>query len=228
MTAPITGFRDSVTRHGFWPTLLRAIYRQLRGTIEFELCRVESASGQPYDWTDLQGSVTRAVSCDEFHDNLCDELQDTDLRWAFERGDLCVATILEGKVVGYNFTTRHPTRVHEGLLFYFPDRYSYSFASLTAPSHRGRRLERERWKVARRVMQERTGSLLLSIWYINVANLESLAANKHSGVQQVLHGYAGFARLFGRWFTFASPGCRAVGAGFEARDTSPRGPAAPR
>ena len=177
---------------------------------------VESSSGQPYDWPSPPDYETRAVNGGEFHASLSEGLQGTDYRWAFARGDLCIATLLDGKVVGYNFTTRHPTRVHDGLEFYFDDRFAYSFASFTDPAHRGRKLERERWKVARDEMTARNGSEVPSIWYINVTNLESLAANRHSGVENVLHGYAGFIRLFGRWFTLASPGCRRAAAGFRA------------
>ena len=51
-----------------------------------------------------------------------------------------------------------------------------------------------------------------SIFYINVTNLESLAANKIS--KSITLGYAAYVVLFGRMLVFNSPGCKRHHTGF--------------
>lgn len=220
MSRRLGKFKRSMDRHGLVPTLLRSAYHLLRRILYFEICRVDSSSDAPYDWPDVPGYETRAVDAEEFDRELCEELCGRDYRWAFERGDLCAASSFDGRIVGYNFTTVHPTRVADGLVFVFPDGFVYSFASFTSPSHRGRKLDPDRWKVSREVRRQRTGREPASIWYVNITNLESLASIRHSNIRPIVRGYAGFVRLFGRWFTFASPACRRFGAGFERAETT--------
>jgi len=124
---------------------------------DFELCRIECRTNEPYPRLLTPGYTTRSVSCDEFHGGLSTELTCVDYRWAFDRGDLCTATLCEDEVVAYNFTTMLSTRVRDGLAFTFTDEFVYSFASLTAKSHRGNQLARECWQVARETGKADTG-----------------------------------------------------------------------
>lgn len=209
--------KDSVHRHGLRQTCTRSFYKLLHRVVQFEWCRVAFDDGI-FDWTSApRGYETRRVSQQEFKRMLCDELKGVDYDWAFERGDFCIASIQDDQIVGYSFSSLQPTRVKSGLVFTFPDGFMYAFAARTAASHRGKKLQRETWKVRHAERLREHGSVFRSIWYVNVTNLESLASVEHSGVNQTLRGYTGYVRCFGRWFTFASPGCKRLGAGF-ARD----------
>lgn len=192
----------SVKRHGLTPTVLRFLNDQIRRFVNFEICRVESASNSVYDWPDLEMYETRAVSKSEFHDNLSQELQ-VDYAWAFDRGDLCIGSVRNGEVVGFAFSSKLPTSVHENLLFKFPSGYMYGYASMTAPRHRGNRLEQERWKIQAKKEEEMYGSSIPSVWYTNVVNLEIRAASKNSGLKIDLHGYIVYARIFGHWLVYS-------------------------
>ncbi len=205
---------DSLRRHGLGNVVLRACYRHASRLFEFEWCRVESSSMQPYDWPAPANCDTRIVCASEFFANLCAELADTNVHWAFERGDQCTANFIDGQIVGYSFTSTAATRVRDGLLFEVPKPYTYVFAAITATAHRGKRLARERWKVGRAAMLARSGVDRPRVWYINAINRESRAAGRRSGGSSVLHVYSGYFRLFGRWLTYRSPAARRFGAGF--------------
>jgi len=209
-----SNFKQSVRRHGFRRTCIRSMYGRLRRFVYFEWCRVASDDGQ-YNWpTSPSGYDTRRVSQLEFNDMLCDELKGVDYDWAFKRGDMCIANFRGGEIVGYSFSSFRPTFVQPGLVFRFPDGFIYAFAGKTAPSHRGKKLQPECWKVRSQEYLRQHGSVFGAIWYANVTNLESLASAEHADLNETLHGYAGYMRCFGRWITFATPGCRRLGAGF--------------
>jgi hypothetical protein len=209
----IESFGASARWHGTIPTLLSFLNDKVRHLVEFEICRVESSPGDDYTWADLRTYETRLVQKGEFRSCLSHELQ-VDYDWAFDRGDMCTGSIRDGKIVGFTFYTIHPTIVHKGLLFNFSSAYLYSYGSMTAPLHRGNKLEKERWKVGSSEKENAFGSRLPAIWYVNVANLAIRTANKNSGAVRTFHGYTAYARIFGRWVVFSSPKCKQFGAGF--------------
>jgi hypothetical protein len=208
-------FRNTARRHGTGRAGLRTLVGLGRRVVDFEICRLECNSGAPYAWPDVVGYETRMVGSAEFHRALCPELARVDYRWAFARGDACAASFNGAELVGYTFYSTLPTRARPGVDFVYPSSYVYSYASATAPSHRGHRLEQDRWKAARR-HRNAAGADPRLIWYVNVANLESRATARSVGEASVLLGYlAYFSR--GKGFTFlASRGARSVGASFRA------------
>lgn len=214
MTKRLDRFRQSVTRIGLWRTLVRHADARLRRLVPYEVCRVETNYDEGYAWNIASGYQSRSVDDEQFHRALCPELADTDYRWAFARGDLCIASFHGSSIVGHSFYTRQPTAVNDGVEFAFPPQFVYGFASRTAPSHRGQRLEGSRWQVSQQEMQRLEGHNVPRIFYIDVFNFESLAANRRPGVNNRLAGYTGCIRVLGRWHTFSSPGCRRLGAGF--------------
>ncbi len=213
-------FRSSMARHGLAQTLRRTVFGRLSRIVEFEICRVETNDGRPYDWPDVKAYETRVVDEETFHGSLCDEIADVNYHWAFARGDICVASFHDREIVGYSFYSALPTRARDDVMFEFPTtQYVYSFASATAPSHRGNRLEQDRWKVGRRHRIESLGRDPKLIWYVNVNNLESRATNKAVRMQNLLLGYIAYVNVNGRYHFFRSPGCREAQAGFVRPDS---------
>ena len=209
-------FLQSARRHGTWKTCLRYGHSRLNRMIAFDVYLVESTAKDSYEY-DLQGYDVRPVNQSQFRDHLCQELKNHHMDWAFERGDLCVAAFFDGEIVAYDFRSKHPVPFENGLVFEFPSQFVVNVLTKTARSHRGRGIARELWKVSYEVRLARAGVPLPSIWTVNIVNLESLAAGRATGRKHVFLGYAGYIRLFGRWFTFASPRCRKLGAGFRAQ-----------
>jgi len=214
MGLDVAAMRASIRRHGLIPTLQRSLLSRARRIVDFEICRVECDSGEPFAWPDAVGYETRMVGEAEFHEYLCDELRGADYRWAFARGDVCAASFRSGELVGYAFFSSLPTRVRDGIAFMFPPNYVYSYASTTARSHRGRRLSRDFWKTARRYRVSVEGRDPKSIWYVDVGNLESRAAIKAMGLENTFIGYTAYVRIGRRFQIFNSAGCRRTGAGF--------------
>lgn len=213
----IETFRLNVHRHGFGRALTRSVLTRAVKLTEFEICRVEFNSGAPYSWPDVDGYETQIVNDAEFHQHLCKELSHVDYRWAFERGDTCSASLLGDEVVGYTFYSSLPTRVRNGIAFTFPpEQYVYSFASATAPSHRGKRLDRDRWKVARRHRNAATGRDPRTIWYVNIANLESRASAKavNLTIPDEFIGHIAYINVAGQYRLFASARCERAGTRF--------------
>jgi len=179
------------------------------------VCVIRASSSAPYDWPDVENYETRVVTLEEFRSQLSPELDQPGADWPFSRGDDCAASLLDGQIVGYSYYTYQDTIVRPDLVFLVPDGYVYGFKSFTAPSHRGKKLEPERWKAARIQRNQLTGRDPRTIFYINVVNLESLAANKMTDASTL--GYAAYANLFGRLWVLNSPGCKRHRTGFAVR-----------
>jgi len=208
-------FRQSVDRHGIGPSLFRYAYLLALRFVDFEVCKIAADYGSVlYDWRDVEGYETRVVGQQEFESGLSAELAGADYGFAFKRGDQCVASLYQGSIVGHVFYTHRPTRVRDGLVFTFPSEFVYGYASKTAPSHRGRKLEQDRWKVGRAARLKQTGIDSPIIWYYNVTNLEMMSALARLGKQVRVLGWAAYFKLCGRWFSFRSPRAARVGAGF--------------
>jgi hypothetical protein len=208
----IQNFGLSAQRHGTLATLMRYLDSRLHRLLGHELCRVELSSIDLSNIPDSDLYETRAIDSEEFQAMLCSELEENRNDKAFARGDMCVASMINGEVVGFTFYTRQPTEVNDAIVFRLPESFTYSYGSMTAPSHRGRKLERIRWKAAQ-MERIANGSDTPIVAYVNVMNLESRAAQRRSANTELL-GYTGYWRIAGRWFCFRSPGCRRMGVGF--------------
>lgn len=136
------------------------------------------------------------------------ELSAEFLTQASHNGDQCVA-ILEGDcVVSYQWLSDGLTWAYEDIWIGFGPRYLYGYNSFTAPSHRGRHLNRSGVVIAARDLAVPRGKGLAG--YIVASNVASILAHsrvsaKYSGIVLVWpHGSQGLHVL-------ASPGCRGAG-----------------
>ena len=79
-------FRSAVHRHGLLRALRRSLLGRARKLIDFEICRVEITTGEPYLWPDVAGYDTRIVGEAEFQKQLPEELEQVRLRpWCREK-----------------------------------------------------------------------------------------------------------------------------------------------
>jgi len=210
--------KTSIQRHGLTKTLMRYLYQKLNRLCNFEICLVKASNGAPYSWPDVQGYEKRVVDEQEFLSKLAPDLNPSGTETLFARGDHCAASIFKDQVVGHTFYSCQDTAIKPGLLFRVPEGYVYSFKAFTSKAHRGRRLEPDRWKAARAHRIEQQGTDLRTIFYVNVTNLESLAADQLAN--SVTLGYSAYVILFGRPFVYNSKTCRAHQAGFAAAEVT--------
>ena len=212
---PKLGLTEQCRRYGVGNVMMKTAVNLLGRLFEFEICRIGHSNldelPQPADLP--QGYRVAFVSKEEFAQHLKPGLPN-DHDWKFERGDVCIAVFHHNEIVGWNFQATQPTRVKEGLEFYYPSGYGYSYASFVCNDHRGKRLASACYFLPRLF----TATLGLpprsAMWYVNVANLASRMSDRGSEDTSILIGYAGYAKLFGRYWCFSGPACRKMGTGF--------------
>jgi GNAT superfamily N-acetyltransferase len=138
------------------------------------------------------------------------ELSPDFIRSALARGDLCCGAYEGDRLVGYTWRApaRAPFRDHVWIRISEPLHYVYK--SYTKESHRGRGIHIALTRLADRYMLEK--GLPAEVGFIDISNLPSLRAARSLGRHKV--GWVGYLRLFGRCFTFRTPGVRATGTAF--------------
>ncbi len=181
--------------------------------MDFELVRVFRQLGGGWGKSpDISEEYElRRVDCDEFHSRLPADIDDVDYRWAFDRGDTCMASLYEGVVVGWEFAASKSTHVKDGLEFVLPDGYWYSYGAFTHVDHRGQRLADARSAA----WGDDSSSDSQLVWYINVKNQASMSiyGDGVEGVETI--GWAAYAKFLGRYWTMRSRSCREIGVGFK-------------
>jgi hypothetical protein len=169
----------------------RAIPDAIRGTFDF---RVFSGA-----------AVTDCPTSDAM------ELNRPFIEAAAARGDCCAAVLdRDGAVVAYDWRAfEGPTPIDDTLAVEFshPGQV-YGYKMFTDSRHRGQRLQLfslwhfEEWLLGL--------GFTHTIGYVATQNLASRRALAKAEGQQTV-GFAGYFRLFGRYFTFRTPGARRYG-----------------
>jgi hypothetical protein len=126
---------------------------------------------------------------------------------ASRRHDRCVVVLDQGEVINFQWLSDGLTLAYDDLWIGFGPRYLYGYNSLTAPTHRGRGLNRCSVLIAGQVVAAPAGKGLAG--YINATNVASLLsqwnpANQQLGVALV------WPRGEKRLWVFASRHCRAA------------------
>ncbi len=152
----------------------------------------------------------RLIDCEEFHSRLPDDLAHVDYEWAFERGDLCIASLFDGQVVGWDFSTYTSTRVNSHIDFRVPEGYEYGYGNFTHPDHRGRKLADMRAARWEGLLDEYESS----VWYVNRRNERSLKVFGEPAEGVELIGWTAYIGFFSCYLAFSSKSCRNLGVGF--------------
>ena len=211
----MSNFRKELSRHGWPQATLAAGLGLIRRLINFELSVLCMNSGKPYEFLGHSVISVETIDCAErFHKALHGEIPAVDYQWSFERGDQCVANVIDNVIVGYGFSTDLPTPVVDDIEFFFPRWCVYSFASYTAPSFRGQRLAKYRWPESHRQKEIRYGTSPREVYYISLANSESLKSDLADGTPSIRLGYAVWLRLGRHTLCWNSPGAKRNGLGF--------------
>lgn len=204
--------REELTLHVKHRGLLRTgfvyMLRALRRLINFDVMVVETAAGGPTGSPLVEPYVTRQITADEYRQGIRLLGEEHERPWAFDREDRCFANLLDSRLVGYQFYANQSTTIRAGLEFGFPDSLTYVYASFTHSDHRGQRLAQSRAD-ARRHADQAQGIEREVVWYVSVDNLAARAANRRIRPRKI--GYIGYVRIRGRFFCYASPGCKRAG-----------------
>jgi GNAT superfamily N-acetyltransferase len=137
----------------------------------------------------------------------------------FDRGDICIASYDREQIIGYDWYSTEPMRLHRSRFrLRFPEGLVYDRWGFVMPRYRGRGIGPDRWRFAHRVMASQ--GFKGSIYYIELQNSRSLAAARKMSTRLI--GYLLWFRVFGLHFCWTSRGCRSQGvvAFHRARDAS--------
>jgi hypothetical protein len=132
------------------------------------------------------------------------------VRDAMARGDLCCGAYEGDRLVGYTWRAPSIAPFRGDLWIKVRDPLHYVYKSYTRESHRGRGIHIALTRLADRHMLEKGRPA--EVGFIDISNMPSLRAARSLGRRKI--GWAGYARIFGRCYTFTTAGVRNAGAEF--------------
>jgi hypothetical protein len=206
-------FRFQVSAFGFWSALRALLLRVIQRVIDFKVLRalyitvvapgfLDLPAGMSADFLDRD--TLRRMASDPKYD-LTPEFLDA----ALAKGDECYGIVDGDQPAAYGWYAHSPTLMSDDLRVHFDPAYAYMYKGLTLDAYRGRRLHAIGMTRALAAYRARGFKGLVS--YIEADNLNSLKSSYRMG-------YVDFGRVFvvgllGRYVTFRTPGCAALGFG---------------
>lgn len=156
-----------------------------------------------YDAGFLPDNALRAFAADP-----ATELSATFLNAALAKRDQCYAIRDGANLAAYGWYATTPTPLGSpDMTLRFRDDYVYMYKGFTDPRYRGQRLHAI--GMTRALAQYRTRGYRGMVSYVESTNFDSLKSCFRMGYR--VFGSIYVLRLFGRHFTFSSPGCRPFG-----------------
>ena len=206
-------FRSQASAFGFWSALRALLLRAIQRVIDFKVLRamcisvvapafLELPAGMSGDFLDRE--TLRRMSTDPQYD-LTPEFLDE----ALPKGDECYAIVDGDQPAAYGWYAHSPTPASNGMRVYFDPAYIYMYKGLTLDAYRGRRLHAIAMTRALAAYRARGFKGLVS--YIESDNLMSIKSAHRMGY--VDFGRVFIVRVLGRYVTFRTPGCAALGFG---------------
>jgi hypothetical protein len=196
-------------RHGVANTLHFACLKLINLVLPFRIMRafrlerpsLEHASCPPGYAAGFAGAAELA----RFARDPQNELSPQFIADALQAGDRCYAIVHGDQLAAYGWCSTRPTPVGlPGFVLHFRSGYAYRYKGFTAPQHRGKRLHA--LGVTHTLLHFlATGSRGI-VLYVESTNLDSLKSVRRIGCERFGSIYV--AGLFGRYFAFASPGCK--------------------
>jgi GNAT superfamily N-acetyltransferase len=140
------------------------------------------------------------------------QLVDTRIKNSLARGEICIGATLDGKLVAYVwrtfFATPHDNK--RNIWIDFNAAAAYGRYSFTLPAYRGKHIMPSLLAFADNYCLDKGATCVIG--YIETDNYPSIRACMKAGYRGV--GYAGFIHLFGKLFSFRTPGAKKHGFRF--------------
>jgi hypothetical protein len=134
------------------------------------------------------------------------ELEPGFIRAALARGDLAWGAFEGDKLVGYTWRSPAMAPFSDDLWIRIGYPLHYVYKSYTRTTHRGKGIHIAITRVADQHMLEMGRPS--EVGFIDISNLQSLRAARSLGRRKV--GWAGYLKIFGRCYTFRTPGVAAT------------------
>jgi hypothetical protein len=124
---------------------------------------------------------------------------------ALRAGDKCYAIVRGDELAAYGWCSTRPTPVGlPGLVLHFRSGYAYRYKGFTAVQHRGKRLHAV--GITHTLLHFLAKGSRGLVLYVESTNLDSLKSCRRTGCE--MFGSIYVVGILGRYFTFASPGCK--------------------
>ena len=137
---------------------------------------------------------------------------------AMSKGDECFGFLDGGTLAAYGWYSSRPTRIDPpDLLLRFGSEYVYMYNGFTHPRHRGQRLHAIGMTLALRAYLSRGCKGLVS--YVESNNFDSLKSCRRMGYAEFGSVYV--TKVFGRYHTHSTRGCRRFGFDVEPIQSRP-------
>lgn len=149
----------------------------------------------------------------EFGRDPANDMPRSFLEEGLSKGDECYGILAGDALAAYGWYSRGPTRIDPpDLVLHHGDGYIYMYKGYTHPGHRGRRLHEIGMNLA--LQHYLTQGFKGLVSYVESNNFSSLKSVSRMGYETF--GVIGMLKIFGTYFTHASPGCREHGVRIES------------
>jgi hypothetical protein len=129
------------------------------------------------------------------------------VQYSLGKGDKCYGFTYNGELKAYGWYATTPTRVSPELTLHFSRDYIYVYRGYTNELHRGKRLFPI--GMTRALKHYRSAGYKGMLLYVDAHNLDSLKSCARMGFRSF--GSIFIAKILGRYFIYASPGCARFG-----------------
>ena len=132
------------------------------------------------------------------------------LERSFSNGDVCVASFMEGELVGFSFRTGTRASLSKQLDILIPKGFHYTYKTWIHHDHRRRNLSQAQGYVRHRSLP--TDYASRGIWFVETHNYASLLHGyRHPRERAIGMGFLGWFSLGGKEFPFTSRAARWLG-----------------
>lgn len=208
--------RTTVTRHGLGKALYAGMLKALRYYRWLTVLRPHHAeevdarfveAPQPYE-----GGFVAPRALERFVRDPQAGITEEFVRYALGKGDKCYGFTFNGALRAFGWYATTPTRVAPQFKLCFSREYVYMYKGFTQELHRGKRLFPI--GMTRALKHYRSAGYKGVLLYVDASNLDSLKSCARMGLRPF--GAIFIAKLFGRHFVYATPGCARFGVRLEA------------
>ena len=211
-----------VRRHGLSNTLHAAGLQALNYLLPFKILRgvhVDEPDPAYLACPDssYKGSFLTAKELQDYANDALTELSPRFVEDALASGDQCYAIRHGENLAAYGWYSTRPTTIGlPDMLLHFAPGYVYMYKGFTDSRYRGKRLHAVGMTRALEHYLSKGYSGIVS--YVESSNFDSLKSCFRMGYK--VFGSVFMTRIFGRYFTFSTPGCRPFE--FRVRRAAPR------
>lgn len=206
--------KRQIKKWGLWRALYAFVMVQYRHRFMLSMVIVRPVQREARASAVLDsGRELRMATLPELSKAVADSGLELDIEWAkqaFARGDICYAVFEGERILTYTWRAFQPTPHEKGLEIRFNPRYVYGYYAYTHPLYRCQGLQNAVDYFSDQALQKLGYSE--GIGFIESYYYPSIIAQMKRGASKV--GYAGYLCLFGKVFTFRSPGAKKHGFGF--------------